>query len=187
MLLPSCSDEPCVRFETQQDKQRNKEDITDNFHSLFSLLHSWDEEVEMPGNETASYQRPVIAGSISLDLKVCSPSDEDSIMAKSDRSLHEDRYRRSVLQILTCDELLTMARICDFEGMDSFFRHIDCASLARVAAELPNLEQFCLGVYDDHKVYAAAALLWQDFGNIVKYKNPLALLIGHDTRDVAKA
>lgn len=40
VVLPAYSDHQCATFETNLDKQRNNEALTDAVHSLFSILHS---------------------------------------------------------------------------------------------------------------------------------------------------
>ena len=156
VVLPSYSDDECALFETLQDKQRNSEVFSDAVHSLTSILHSWDEDVGMLGNATASYQRPVITGRISLVLGAYSPSDQDDTIDEYDKdTLYQDRWQRSFLRISRCYELPKVSRICDFKTVEWRFRHIEGASLAEVAAKLPNLEKISWSVYDDDKVYTA--------------------------------
>ena len=156
VVLPSYSDDESARFETHQDKQRNSEVLSYAVHSLMSILHSWDEDVRMLGNGTASYQRPVTTGHISLVLKAYSLSDEGPMLAEYIRnSVEEKRWQRSFLRISKCDEIPTVSRICEFKAVRSRFRHIEGASLAGVAAKLPNLENISWYAYDDDRIYAA--------------------------------
>lgn len=166
VVLPAYSDRQCARFETDQDKQRNNEALTDAVHSLFSILHSWDEESGMPGSETASYQRPIVAGRICLILNAYSPSDVDrrqnidvklqSYLRKNPDDLFEHRYQRSFLRVSRCDELPAVSRIGAFQAMELCHtrgRCIEGASLAGVAAKLPNLENILWTVNDNEKIY----------------------------------
>ena len=160
VVLPPYSDDQSTRFETQQDNRRNNEVQTDAIHSLFSILHSWDEEVGIPGNGSASYQRPANAGHTSLILKAYSSADPGqrpeitSCHFGARESLYEERYQRSFLRISMCDELPTASRIRSFEARELCYqRRIEGASLSRVAAKLPNLEKIYWAVNDDEKIY----------------------------------
>lgn len=169
VVLPAYSDRQCARFETDRDKRRNNESLTDAVHSLFSLLHSWDEEARMQGDDTSSYQRPEVAGRISLTLDAHSPMDVDrrkhvdvgaqrseALEPHSRMDLFEHRYERSFLRILRCDKLLPVSRIRGFQVERLCHRRrIEGASLAGVAAKIPNLESIVWAVNDDEKFYEA--------------------------------
>ena len=39
------SDHQCARFETDEDRRYNNEALTEAIHGLFTILHSWDQEM----------------------------------------------------------------------------------------------------------------------------------------------
>ena len=175
VVLPSYSDAQSTRFETREEKQRNNEVLTDAVHSLFSILHAWDEEVGIPGNGSASYQRPVHVGRTSLILKAYSSADPgqrpviSSCHFGARESLYEERYQRSFLRIARCDELPTASRIRFFEARElCYYRRIEGASLARVAAKLPNLEKIYWAVNDDEKIYETVRQQHR-FGKVLRH------------------
>lgn len=182
VVLPAYSERQCARFETGQEKQRNNEFLTDAIHSLFSLLHSWDKRARIQSNGTLSYERAEAAGRISLTLDAHSPVDVDrrehvnviaqrleTLMPNGRKDLFEHRYERSFLRILRCDELSAVSRIRGFEVTKLCHRRrIEGASLAGVAAKLPNLETIVWAINDDEKFYEAVRRQ-NRFGKIFKY------------------
>lgn len=169
VVLPAYSERQCARFETGQDKQRNNETLTDAVHSLFSLLHSWDKKARIQSDGTLGYERAEAAGRILLTLDAHSPLDPDrrehvdvraqrleTLLPNGRKDLFEHRYERSFLRILRCEELSAVPRIRGFEVKKLCHRRrIEGASLAGVAAKLPNLDTIVWAINDDEKFHEA--------------------------------
>lgn len=185
VVLPTYSDRQRARYESHHDKQQNNEALANAVQSLFSILHSWDEEVRMLGNTTASHQRPVVAGRISLILNVHSPTDVHgrehvdiraqrgkSHLHNGQKHMFERRYARSArsfLKISRCDELPSVSRIRDFQTINlCHWRRIEGASLSRVAARLPNLETINW-VVSDNDQFDQSVRQQQNLGKIIEY------------------
>lgn len=166
VILPAYNDHQCARFETDRDKQRNNQALTDAIHALLFLLHSWDEEaVGLSGDEMTSYSRPAVAGRISWTLDAYSPTDVhhrqdvnvdaqrfEAQLAGGRKDLFEHRYERSFLRMLNCEGLPAVSRIGGFHVEELCHRRrIEGASLAGIAAKLPNLETIVWAVNDDEK------------------------------------
>lgn len=157
VILPTYSDHQCARFETLRRMQRNNQTLTDAVHALFSLLHSWDEEL--------SHSRPAAAGRISWTLHAYSPTDADHRedvdlnaqrmevqMAGGRKDLFEHRYERSFLRMLNCEELPAVSRIGEFRVEELYYQQcVEGVSLTGIAAKLPNLENIVWAVNDDEK------------------------------------
>ncbi|MCJ1469430.1 hypothetical protein MMC07_008063 [Pseudocyphellaria aurata] len=149
VVLPTYPNSRYGRAESRQDQDRNNKVVTKAVHELFSILHSWDEEAGMLADTTASSPRRVAGGRMSFMLNAYSPTDLDEEAYRNYRITHKpisqtERYERrcgrSFLQILRCDELPDLPRIQEFLATELYYqRHIEGASLTRVAAKLPNL------------------------------------------------
>ena len=58
VILPTYSDHQCAKFETDEDKRHNNEALTEALHGLFSILHSWNQEIAH-GTRTSRQTRSI--------------------------------------------------------------------------------------------------------------------------------
>lgn len=173
-ILPSYSDRRCVRYERGRDKALNNEALTVAIHDLFSLLHSWEHQAAVVGNQnpdgvgaatiTTRRERGTTARPISLTMNAYSLSDapyRDGKAVELQRvneimtDFFELRYEHSFLKLLRADELPSILSISTFITTETLCirRRIEGASLVRMGAKMPNLEKVEWWVHDDEKRY----------------------------------
>lgn len=161
VILPTYSDHQCARFETDEDKRYNNEALTEAIHRLFSILHSWNQEIAH-GTRTSKQTR-----SISFKLNAYSPMDVDhrenvdvedqrfqAQLAGGRKDLFDHRYEHSFLRVLKLAELPELLQVTSFYAEELCYnRRIEGSSLAGIAGKLPNLETIVWAVNDDEKGY----------------------------------
>lgn len=76
VILPAYTDRQCAKFETNRDKQQNDQVQTDAVHTLYALLHSWDNEpAALSDDRILSLSRQAAVGRISWTQDAYSPTD----------------------------------------------------------------------------------------------------------------
>jgi hypothetical protein len=139
-----------VVLPTYSDKRLNTEAFTEALHGLFRILHSWEHK----GGAATSNQKTV-----SLELSFDSPKHSRSWKNpwqefRKKYGLFELRHEYSFLRLLN-DDLPTVSRISRFQLPTRLHspQHVDGATLAAIAAKLPNLEYIMWHLIDDDKKF----------------------------------
>lgn len=167
VILPSYSENSCAKFENEKDKSLNNEAFTKAIHSLFGILHCWDEVKTNNGAAKEEYKKSEArARPISLTLTAYSPLDPPyrenierhryQVTVSLERNdLFERRYEHSFLRLLKPDRLplvLCISRLKTPVKVE-IPRRLDGASVAAIAAKLPNLGVIDWSLSDDEKKF----------------------------------
>ncbi|KAF8462277.1 hypothetical protein BDZ91DRAFT_784541 [Kalaharituber pfeilii] len=157
VILPTYSVQACGKFERARDRRANNEAFTDAIRRLFGILRFWDV------GDTSSQRH-----SIHLDLEVSSPMDQYN---REDPALHGGaipeqpehsadllnmRFVHSYLQFMGLEQkyLPKVASITSMRVI-RWQRRLTGATMATMAAALPNLQQVFWVLSDNEWRYPA--------------------------------
>ncbi|KAL8779260.1 MAG: hypothetical protein Q9213_007032 [Squamulea squamosa] len=161
IVLPTYSSNECAKFETEKDKERNSQSFTCSLHALFQFLKSWEVGDGEKNGLTRTY--PSFRSFRLALYEIYSPMDRwhrDRKIYKEELEqyergkrydLWENRYQRSVLQLMERPQLPPLFGVSSFQLVDRDMRTVEPRSAVLLTSKFANLESVSLCLKDNEK------------------------------------